>query len=101
MNTAIRSSHCEGGVRGSPKSQYRPAMSCRPSRAMAIGRCSLGGWEQPRCGTQIVGIPSTSEKMSFGSEPPELGRIAGRAPVVLAIEAAAHCTAVAVGARME
>ena len=61
----------------------------RPSAAAPRGRwrrkCSFGACcEQPRyeCGTQRVGRPSPSEKISFGSEPPVFGSMAGRKPVV-------------------
>jgi hypothetical protein len=41
---------------------------------------------------RMVGRAIPSEKMSFGSEPPLFGRMAGGAPIVLAMEAAVHCT---------
>ena len=43
-------------------------------------------------GTQIVRSFRISAKMSFGNEPPRLGRIAGGAPVVFAIDATLHFT---------
>ena len=70
-------------------------MMARPSRATLPSRCSLGaccaqaGYEW---GTQIVGRPSRSAKMSLGSEPPRLSSSAGRLPVLRSIEAAAQRT---------
>src|SRR5262249_42115580 len=83
----------DGADAGSPRSQNNPVMIIRPSRATAASMCSSGaccehaGYE---CGTQIVGSERTSAKQSFGSEPPRFGRIAGRTPVVVAIESAAQ-----------
>src|SRR4051812_21913383 len=73
-----RASRCNRDL--SPKSHISPAMTCDPWRIKPKGRCSFGAcWQQPRyeCGTQIVGNPNNSAKMSLGSEPPVFGKIAG------------------------
>ena len=85
-----------------PRSQFNPAMIARPSRAIAISRCSLGACcEQPgyECGTQIVRRLRTSEKISFGSDHPRFGTMAGGLPVVLANEPATHVTQASSGSR--
>ena len=77
-------------------------MIARPSRATLPSRCSFGacceqaGYE---CGIQTVGMPRTSAKQSFGSDPPRFGRIAGGAPVVRSIDAATRRTHGSSGSR--
>jgi len=83
------------GVPGSPRSKKIPVMICSPSRATRESMCSSGaccehaGYE---CGTQTVGIPSTSAKQSLGKEPPRLGNTAGAVPVVAVIDATTQRT---------
>ena len=83
------------GASASPRSHHKPAISCSASRATLASRCSFGACcEHPayECGIHTVGKPSTSAKTSFGSDPPTLGRIAGRRPVVRAIDSAVKRT---------
>jgi len=75
----------------------RPTLAGNRNQQMPVG-CMLrtAGYE---CGTQIVRRLRTSEKISFGSDHPSFGTMAGGLPVVLANEPATHVTQASSGSR--